>query len=336
MVLTFVAMEPSLVYFRSAHDVSTALRHRLGPMIVDVQVARNALITANEAAVAAFASGGAPLTGPGQEYYNQMAIASQSLAHAAEVNAVGQPGTESLQTVESLLASYSDSISQAGAYFRADDHLMGTVALWNAWRQLHDPHGGIVEKLGELRGLQADALHRQVGEGEVTEAETAAWLAWMAGLCAFLVAGHVFIVWRFRRLLGGVLFAAIAVVVLSVFIGDVVDETDADIAGFNSALRQVLTEPDGEMVAHRTLLAMADAHCRTGTGECGPTMPDRSARAGVGVADRPTDRSVNVRLTPKASGAWLETGIPWLSVLIAGLVVTGFWPRLDEYSYGKR
>ncbi|MGI8311115.1 hypothetical protein [Saccharopolyspora hattusasensis] len=336
VVLTFVSAGPSLTYFHGAHDVATELRAHVGPMIVDVQVARNALISANEAAVAAFDTDGGSLTGPGQAYYNQMAIASQSLAHAAEVNAVGPQGTEALQTIESLLASYSDSVSQAGAYFHAEDHLMGTVALWNAWRQLHDPLGGIVERLSELRELQAGELAKQVGAGEVTAEETATWLAWQAVLCAFLLAGHGYLVWRFRRLLSGVLLAAIAVVALNISTTDAVDEMDADIASFGTILQKVLAEPDGEMTAQQTLAALADKHCRTAARECGPTMPDRLSQAATGVEGRATDQSVNVRLAATASGAWLETGIPWSSALIAGLVIIGFWPRLDEYSYGKR
>ncbi|QIZ36606.1 tetratricopeptide repeat protein [Saccharopolyspora sp. ASAGF58] len=281
-----------------------------------------------------------------------VALASQDFdaawQHFHEVHTI-LPG-ESIATVAlGLCAEYRGDVKQARRCYRAvwqrDKAPAGaafglarllTVALWNAWRQLHDPLGGIVERLSELRELQAGELAKQVGAGEVTAEETATWLAWQAVLCAFLLAGHGYLVWRFRRLLSGVLLAAIAVVALNISTTDAVDEMDADIASFGTILQKVLAEPDGEMTAQQTLAALADKHCRTAARECGPTMPDRLSQAATGVEGRATDQSVNVRLAATASGAWLETGIPWSSALIAGLVIIGFWPRLDEYSYGKR
>lgn len=335
VLATFVAVLPALDHFRGLHDVSTAMRERIGPMIVDVQAARNALISANETAVAAFSDVGGRLTGPGQEYYNQMAIASQSLAQAAEVNAVGRPGTEALQTVEGLLASYSDLISQAGAHFRAEDELMGTVALWNAWRQLHDPHGGIIAKLGELRALQAEELGDQVQAGGAT-AGSMPWWVWLAGLFLLLAAAHVFIVRRFRRRLGGLVLASIAVVVLGVAVHDAVERTGADIRDFDAELRGVLAEPDGRMTAHLTIAARADRFCRSADGGCGPTLSARLRQAVPGVPHLATNRVVSADLEAAAPGAWLETAIAGSAVVIAGLAVAGFWPRLDEYSFGKR
>ncbi|MCI2423687.1 hypothetical protein MOQ72_40405 [Saccharopolyspora sp. K220] len=176
VLLVVVATGSSYWFFRSVHDTDVAIRERTGPMIVDVSIAQKALMAANIAATRSFLYGHAGLAGPGQEYYNQMAIAGQSLAQAAEVNAVGAAGTEAVQTVNSLLASYSDAISQAAAHARAGDEEMATAALWSAGRQLHDVPGGIIERLHKLQGVQREMLQEQAWVAALVSTEPKEWL----------------------------------------------------------------------------------------------------------------------------------------------------------------
>ncbi|MGP4015963.1 hypothetical protein [Saccharopolyspora sp. 5N708] len=352
LVLVLLAVLSSFWYFREVHGTAESIRDRDGVMIVDVSVARNALVMANGAAIGSFYSGQARLAGPGQDYYSQMSIVSQSLTQAAEFNSLDRRGSDALQTVESLLASYSDSINQAGAYFRANDDLLATVALWNAWRTLHDD-GAILGKLQELRDEQHALLGAQVRDGLGTTWKTSLWLA-VNGVALFgLIVVQVYFRRRFRRVFNAHLLIASAVLVaLCATTGYAVAKASEDVVRTAGSLDLVLRPSFAEApydlreYSRNALAAMVNAHCGIQDGSCGETVgkpqylprvpqpeltSDDHGLAAVDKDERNAQQAI--RGAAQRSDWWpifpLAGGLGLLFVFL------GFRPRLNEYWFRK-
>lgn len=361
-VLLFTALTTasSLWLYRSVHETETAIRERTGPMIVEVSIARKALVAANIAAMSSFLSEQARLVGPGPEYYNQVAIATQSLAEAAAVNA--GLGIEAVQTVDSLLASYLDAVSQASAHARADDTTMATVALWDAWRLLHDDPGGILDRLEDLRADQKCVFYgwtqdnpecRTEGQAQAGQLTlnwpTACWLISNLALLLTLVVVQRFLRRRFRRRTNIGLLAATGLMLLMAAVSLYLTSNSMDqIRLARGSLNQVLPEyqslpdPDPMALVDRDLLAQqVDKVCSLRAFECGatvhllmPTEP-RVDSADVHANGDNQDRRVRSELnepTPWVRWEWL---ISIGGAAISGCVIWGFWWRFNEYRFEK-
>src|SRR5262249_53903698 len=153
---------------------------RTAPAITELAAARLALVKADAEVINSFQTDQVQLTGPGEEFQNQMAIAGQSLTQVAEHNMAGEPGSRRLELVEGLLVTYQGLVGQAVAHVRqaagerqAGVDALGVTDLWSASRLLHGNVvpmqdrtparlGGILGELDQLTEEQQRALNDQL------------------------------------------------------------------------------------------------------------------------------------------------------------------------------
>nr|WP_246481085.1 hypothetical protein [Amycolatopsis umgeniensis] len=347
LALTLAVLVVSLWAFHSVQSTAETVRDRTSQAVLEVTAARAALVAADAAAITSFASGEAKLAGPGQEYSNQLALASQSLARVAEFNQAGEAGGNALQVVESQVAAYSGSIGQADVHFRQPDAaVLGAVDLWHASRLLH-ASGGVLEELESLQGKQREALNRQLSSTGMSLAMLPLWLLPVLALLALLVLTQLYLKKRFRRvvnlplLAATVLVAAIGVALVFTLISrDRLDSVGERLDGVADARGAQIQAADD--LGQRRLADLLTGYCDEEQG-CGVTADEFRAktRQATTVA---TDNTRVVTAGAKAvaadaSGA-AETGgreflIPAGTLLAGGLVLLGLHARVEEYRYRR-
>ncbi|MGW4401655.1 hypothetical protein ACWEHA_40680 [Amycolatopsis nivea] len=323
---------------RTADRISSATSRA----ILEVAAARDALVSADAAAIASFASGEAKLAGPGQEYENRMAAASQSLARVAEFNQA-DTGTGTLQTVEGLVASYSGAMGQADAHFRQPGgELVGLADLWYASLLLHG-RDNVLDLLGELQKDERAALDTQISGTRMSAGPLILWLLPPIVLLALLVSAQVFLRQRFRRRLNLPLLGA-TVLGLGVIAGLLLA---AALAG---RLDTVRSNVDQAVVVREKSIeaANADGHARLATllyqrcgpPGCGSTVDDFRRKALSASTAAPAQNAITsaARAVTSAGTAATESGglsvlVPAALILAGALTVAGLYRRIDEYRY---
>ncbi|MEU5259548.1 hypothetical protein [Amycolatopsis sp. NPDC021455] len=339
---TLVMLAISLGAVLSVLDAARTVRDRTTEAVLEVAAARAALSEADLAAGESFRTGEAKLAGPGQDFANDLAGASQSLAKVAEANQAGAAGTGILQVVEGLVAAYSGAVGQADAHFRQPGgEVLGVADLWYASRLLHGPDG-VLAQLTTLQSLQRAALDNQLRDG-MSPALLPLWLLAPA-VSAVLLVGTQWYLWRrFRRRFNLPLAGATALTVgvgvtLAVALGlqlrldDVRARIDTVLADRQS--RIAVTD-----VAGRTELATLLArYCDPAPG-CGSTVADFTAQPRF--AATPADEAaieagtedVVARARDAADSRGVEYLAPAFSVGALGLIAWGMSRRIDEYRY---
>ncbi|MFB9923182.1 hypothetical protein ACFORO_05940 [Amycolatopsis halotolerans] len=324
---------------RTADQISSATSRA----ILEVAAARDALVSADAAAIASFASGEAKLAGPGQEYENRMASASQSLARVAEFNQAGDPGAGTLQTVEGLVASYSGAMSQADAHFRQPGaELVGLADLWYASRLLHAPDN-VLELLGKLQKDERTALDSQISGTRMSAGLLILWLLPPIVLLALLVATQVFLRQRFRRrlnppLLGatvlglGVVAGLLAAFALAGRLDTVRGNVDQAVAVREKSIESA------DAGGHARLATLLQQRC--GPSGCGSTVDDFRRQTQTTSTAAPAQNAITsaARAVTTAGAAATESGglpilVPTALILTGALVVAGLYRRIDEYRY---
>ncbi|WP_067521097.1 hypothetical protein [Alloactinosynnema sp. L-07] len=345
LALTVVTAWFAMAAFNRAQDTANTVNTSTAPGIVAVSAARGALIEADRAAITSFSTGAAHLTGPGDDYRGQIAIASQNLTQAAQD--IGDDGdSATLELVDGLLVSYTSSIEQAAASFRQSERTAPWASdLWTASRLLHAEHG-VLALLDRLRDQQIDTLDDQVDSGTALE-----WLLWAApgtGLLVVLLATQVSLRRRFRRTLNAGLVAATlfvlglgVVAALTLVTGSRLDATRDTVRELSNSWRQQADARDNG--GQRVLADLIDTQCAAEAGECGSTVqrivldirhtshPDSSQA-------KPTDGSA--RIVDHAATASGNDGyaflIPLTAALAAVAIAAGLYVRMDEYRYRSR
>lgn len=345
LALTLAVLAVSLWAFHSVQNTAETVRDRTSQAVLEVSTARAALVAADAAAVASFASGEAKLAGPGQEYTNQLALASQSLARVAEYNQAGEPGGNALQVVEGQVAAYSGSIGQADVHFRQPDaEVLGAVDLWHASRLLHAP-GGVLDELKSLQGKQRDALNAQLSSTGVSLPMLPLWLLPVLALLVLLVVTQLYLRKRFRRvanvplLAATVLIAAMGVALVFTLVSrNRLESVGERLDGVAEARNAQIQADDDE--GQRGLAELLTEFCHEEQG-CGVTVDRFRAETGQ-TTTVATDNTRVVTAGAKAvaadaSGAAESGGrevlIPAGTVLAGGLVLLGLYARIDEYRY---
>lgn len=341
LVAAVVMLVTSLWAVTIVADTAGTVRDRTTEAVLETAAARLALTSADRAVITSFASGGAALAGPGQDYANRLAAANQSLAKVAEANQSATGGGD-LQVVVGLVAAYADAIGQADAHYRNPDAVgLGVADLWHASRLLH-ASGGVLDQLEALQGEQRAALTRQLDEGTAWPA-----LLWSLPVAVFvpvLLLGLLgWTQWelfrRFRRKLN-VWLAAATAITLAVFVAmiftvsqhgrldQVGDRVDTVLAERQAAIDH------GDADGQRALAELLAARC--GADGCGVTVEGFRASLPAAVADQ--DRATDARRVTAQTGVATDSGgrewwVPLLSLLVCGLVVRGLLDRLREYRY---
>jgi hypothetical protein len=351
LALSVLVFAAGLLTFVRVHDAAAAVRDRTVPVVGEIAAAKSALLHADQAAIVSFTAGGVQLAGPGDEFQNQIAVASQSLARAAEHNMAGDAGSGILQLVEGSLVSYTGMIGQADAHFRQPGgEVLGTVDLWNASRLLHQPDGALVLQLDALLKAQRDALDRQLADTAMTPVTTLTLLVPAAALLALLVATNVVFRRRFRRRVNLWLVLAAAVLIALTTISGQVIGVHRDLETTRSALSRLV---DDEQARDAVMdvpgqRALRDLVSRTACGDlggCGDTLARFVGQVnalrdpGPGVDDgalAAETRSVTDQAAAASAGAGLRPLIYLLAILLAGTVFLAFRARLNEYRYRPR
>ncbi|MGW4057839.1 hypothetical protein ACWEGE_06150 [Amycolatopsis sp. NPDC004747] len=326
------------------------VRERTAPAVLEVSLAKEAIVAAHRAAVAAFEGGQARLTGPSEQYEDQIARTSQQLAEVAEHNAAGEAGSQTLRLIEGLLPSYNGFIGKADAHFRQDGG--GPLAasdLQSASDLLSAPVNGILAQLDALEAAQRAALDRQLAANWLDPAITALWAVPLVLLVATLVWAQRFLARRFRRTVNTALLAATVACVLlgagtALLLGIQSDARDGGAALERTVDARSAATSAATAQARWTLAHVLTAQCGIeGAAACGHTVTAFAAGTPVppAVADAPpgaVDESVLLGpgLTEPGWNGALGYGIPVLAAGIGVLAAGGLQPRLDEYRFRAR
>ncbi|WP_328617322.1 hypothetical protein OHS18_13915 [Amycolatopsis sp. NBC_00355] len=342
-----LVLATALVTLLQARASITEVRERTAPAVLEVSLAKEALVAAHGAAVAAFEHGQARLTGPSEQYEDQIARASQQLAQVAEHNAAGEPGSQTLRLIEGLLPAYNSFIGQADAHFRQDaGGPLAASNLQSASDLLTAGENGILARLDTLAAAERAALDEQLATAWLDPAITLLWAMPLLALLGGLWWTQRFLARTFRRAVNPALLAATAVLVL-------LGAATAFLLGVQSAARDSgtalertvdtvsATTAAGAGQAQRTLAQVLVAQCGgAGPTACGDTVTafaaaapaaqtvPAAASAGVGEAVL-----LGPGLTAPGWTGVLGWGIPVLAVGAGLLVVAGLQPRLDEYRF---
>ncbi|MGQ0778001.1 MAG: hypothetical protein ACT4NY_26925 [Pseudonocardiales bacterium] len=351
LIVTTVVFLTSLWVFQKVHGTVETVRTSMAPAIIGVLATRAALVAADNAAINSFATGQAQLTGPGDEYQSQIAIASRSLAQAAGDNAAGEDGSQRIQLVEGLLVSYQGLIGHADANFRENEgSILGTTDLWYASHLLHiKEESGILFQLNMLLEDQKSALDRQLSASSMTVVKAV--LVWVPIVVLFVVLGatQIFLKRRFRRTLNPpLLLATVLLVGLSVVMSlTVISQHRLQDSRANL---QQLVDDWGTQISvadaggQRDLRDIVTRDCVQGEGECGVTVtqfvadlefePMDQATVEIDVSDMITE--VNLQIAAAGRYADLDILIYLTTGLIAVLILLGLLPRIGEYRYRPR
>jgi hypothetical protein len=340
-VLAFVATD-------RAQRTADGVRDATVPAMVEVSAARGALVEADLAAVTSFRTGAVRLSGPGDAYREQIAIASQNLTQAATHDLGDSTTGHTLSLVNSLLTSYASAIEQAAASFRDNEHTaLWAGDLWEASRLLHAGDGALA-LLDDLLDAQVSKLNAQVDSGTGDVLDALAWLVPSGLLLALLFGAQMWMGRRFRRMVNPGLAVATLLVVGLVIASALVFDTGGRLRATRDAAHEQTATWQRRMAARdaqgqQALFALIEGQCGIRAGECGSTVQRvvTAARPAGPVdtkADQLTDGSANIEAL---AGASTDNGvslalIPITAVLAVLAAGAGLYPRFDEYRFRSR
>ncbi|ADJ47592.1 integral membrane protein [Amycolatopsis mediterranei S699] len=340
----------ALATFLGVRASIAEVRERTAPAVLEVSLAKEAIVAAHRAAVTAFEARQARLTGPSEQYEDEIARTSQQLAQVAEHNAAGEAGSQTLLLIEGLLPSYNGFIGHAAAHFRQDpDGPLAASNLQSASDLLTAPDNGILARLDALEAAQRAALDEQLGANWLGPAITALWAVPLVLLLATLVWAQRFLARRFRRTVNTALLAATVACVLlgagtALLLGIQSDARDGGAALEHAVDARSAATAAAAARARWTLAQVLTAQCGIqGVAACGETVTAFAAGTPVppAVPDAPpgaVDESalLGPGLTEPGWNGVLGFGIPVLAAGIGVLAAGGLQPRLDEYRFRAR
>jgi hypothetical protein len=362
LAVTATVFATTLLMFTRVHRTAETVRTRTAPSIVDLAAARLALVQADAAVINSFQTPEGQLTGPGEEFQNQMAIAGQNLTEAAEDNVAGEPGSRRLQLVEELLVTYHGLVGQAVAHFwQPDGKALGVTDLFSASRLLHGPvvtqpdrtlaqRGGILGELDQLTRDQQRALDHQLAASSMTPVAVLTVLVPLLGLLGLLLTAQLTFRRRFRRRINPWLLLAtwllLAIAAISVHSA----AAQHHLEDSRATLHQLVADRQrqgsaAEVMGQQGLRELVCTIRCARPGRCGYTvelfisyvagpMPPAGSVASSRLAAETAQ--VGAQTAAAAAGAGLQPAIYLLAILAATAVFLGFRPRLAEYRYRPR
>jgi hypothetical protein len=310
------------------HGTAAAVRAQDAPAFTDATEAHAVLSDADRAAWQSFRSGEAQLTGPGQQYQNDITTAGQDLERLA---ALAPPGTVSqqLQTISGQLVNYQGLVEQADAASRADialgnasGHDLGYAYLSYSSSAMRNPQGGLLASVSGVTGTDRQALDQGLASWWASPVllllvlAAAGWLLWS------IIRAQRFLLRRFRRMTSPPLvLAGVLTVVLVAWVATTVLSAESALGAARGTALPALT---------RVWLAQASAV----NAQAAALRAGKSASGSGGlsvIATQQASRALTADLTSAQDAGGLPAGIPVLAVAIAGLAGLGFKFRLDEY-----
>ena len=276
-------------------STAESVRDSASPAYLDAAQARAALSDADRAAWQSFRSGAAQLTGPGQQYQNDITSASQALQRLAALESSGGADNLRLQTVSGQLVNYQGLVEQADAAYRRDIALgagskgaLGFAYLAYASDAMRD-QGGLLASIDQLASPDQQALRSQLASTWVDPVLLFAFAVPALLALAGIAAAQAFLRRRFRRAVSlPLLLAALLACGLSAWM--VIATLHAD-AAFAAAKTTALPRVTGLWQAQTRAADSAAAALRANTGSVPGT-----ASAGLDAA-----------ATQQAGSAWTPT-----------------------------
>ena len=370
---TALAGGASLTVFAGSHAAVAGIGGHAAPAVFEVEAARAALADADRLAVTTLSavSGPGRLSGPGSQYHDDIAVASQSLDQLAADNVAGADASQLLQTIEGLEATYTALVEQADAgYHQQDVGGLGLANLWYASELMNSTTGGgsILSDLDKLRTDEQNALNARWSSAGNGPAPVAAALAADLIVLGALVATQLAIRRRFRRALNIRLLAASVLVLLIAGVtgsalisrqeiadvqhgtyADVLDAYGQEINALRSQAQPVLAEEICGAIRYPnapcapTLQAAIDLYksqmtadsssVRTPTTDKGRLATE--AAAAQTIAGGREHYATAAAAAAADFGPLVATAVSSLGVALI-LVPWGLWSRLSEYRYRSR
>jgi len=348
LILTVVTGWLAWSAFTRAHDTAEAAEDKTVPAITEVAAARSALSQADRAAILSFDTKAAQFGGPGEEYRNQIAIATQNLTRAAEDNVTEEEGSQALRLVQGQLASYMSSIEQAAAIYRQNENAaLWRTDLWNASRQMHDANAGVLTELDTLQEVQRETLNDKLDSGGMFWSGLS-WLVPAILLFGLLGVTQVYLTRRFRRVVNpGLLTAALCLLGL-VSVAALTVDAYRHLASVRSAVHEAsdASLAQAKMIDKQGQQVLAELMKNWCGGGCGytvdafvgehPSMGDLSREVGDIQMTGDTTERITDDIEEAGKYRNLVFLIPLGAVLVLGLIAAGLYFHIDKYRYRAR
>lgn len=316
------------IVVQGLHGTAAAVRDQDAPAFTDATEAQAVLSDADRAAWQSFRSGEAQLTGPGQQYQNDITTAGQDLERLAALAPSGA-ASQQLQTVSGQLVNYQGLVEQADAANRADialgnasGHDLGYAYLTYSSSAMRDPQGGLLASISGVTGADRQALVQGLGSWWGSPVLLLAVLAAAGWLLWSIIRAQRFLLLRFRRMTSPPLvLAGVLTVVLLVWVMTTVLSAESAFGAARGTALPALTRAWQTQASAVSTQAAALRTGRTASGSGGLNV----------VATQPAGRALTADLTSAQDVGLLPAGLPVLAVAIAALAGLGFKLRLDEY-----
>ena len=318
---------------RGLQAVTQSTRDTASPAYLDAVQARAELSDADRAAWQSFRSGAAQLTGPGQQYQNDITTAGEALERLAALQSPGSSDSAVLQTISGQLVNYQGLVEQADAAYRRDIALgsaskddLGFAYLTYAGNAMRDPQGGLLANIDKLAGPGQQALRGRLASPWADPALMLAFAVPALGTIIGIAAGQAFLQRRFKRVISlPMLLAAVAACGLSAWLIIATLHADAAFAAARSTALPRLTE------VWAVQIRAVDAEASTLRANTTPAVSATSSGGLNVVATQRASSALDADLASAANTDGLAIGIPALAAAIAVLAYVGFRPRLNEY-----
>lgn len=317
---------------RNLQSTADSVRVSESLAYLDAVQARAALSDADRAAWQSFRSGAAQLTGPGQQYQNDLTNASQALERLAALEPPGSASSTRLQTISGQLVIYQGLVEQADAAYRADIALgagsqgeLGFAYLTYASSALRDPQGGLLASIDQLAGPDRQALRDQLASAWADPVLLVAFAVPALLALAGIAVAQAFLRRRFRRAVSlPLLLAALLACGLSAWMVIVTLHADAAFAAAKTtALPRVTRLWQAQTGAADDAAAALRANVGSLAGTASASL-DAAATQQAGSA-------LDADLAAAENTDGLPIAVPVLVVAIAALGFFGLWLRLNEY-----
>jgi hypothetical protein len=328
LAATAVLWLVATIVVQGLHGTAAAVRDQDAPAFTDATEAHAVLADADRAAWQSFRSGEAQLTGPGQQYQNDITTAGQDLERLAALAPSGT-ASQQLQTVSGQLVNYQGLVEQADAANRADialgnasGHDLGYAYLTYSSSAMRDPQGGLLASIDGLTGADKRKLDDDLGSWKASPALLALVAAGAAVLLYLVFSAQRFLLRRFRRLISPPLvLAGLLTVALLVWVLATVLSAESALGAARGTALPALTRvwQAQTSAVDAQAAALRAGRVPGGTGGLNVTATQRAGRA------------LSADLSSAQDTGGLPAGIPVLAVAIAGLAGLAVKRRLDEY-----
>jgi hypothetical protein len=345
-----IVLAAAFLAFEGAYLTIGVANTRGVPAVLYTLNARQAVVSANQAAAVSFGgAGGADvqLTGAGAEYQAQINRASQSLEQIAAVNEAGTGGSQEIESIDGQFGAYQELIQQADASYALRENTVGAADTWHATQLMQPP--AILSDLGTLQGDEQAAVNARFSSFWTSSWAVALWALPSVLALAGLVLAQVYLARRFRRRISWPLVAA-TLLLFALAAGSVLlVRAEHRFTAAQRDLMKVVAEHeavvnDTNNLGQHAVAALLPTRCG-GTSTCGPTLTAFRAQLGAEPSSQAIQseekaaEAAEAAVTADLSAADVSDGlpevIPAVAVAIAVLVLAGLQPRISEYRYQR-